>query len=157
MATSGGPICTFIYLMSLIASGNDLRTAYHAIYSILIFLPILAISTRWRMQDGELFQRSNFKAREIPWTLLLRKYWRILLGTVPLSPSFSMILLICKCCLQMTSPAFLLDADASKSEFHHVFRKSFIYSPVPGKDVRTVALWQLYLALMPVPGVLVGA
>ena len=32
-----------------------------------------------------------------------------------------------------------------------------ISSLVPGKDVRTVALWQLYLALMPVPGVLVGA
>lgn len=28
---------------------------------------------------------------------------------------------------------------------------------VPGKNIRTVALWQLYLALMPVPGVLVGA
>jgi hypothetical protein len=28
---------------------------------------------------------------------------------------------------------------------------------VPGKDVRTVALWQLYLALMPIPGVMVGA
>lgn len=32
-----------------------------------------------------------------------------------------------------------------------------INSLVPGKNVRTVALWQLYLALMPVPGVLVGA
>lgn len=81
MATSGGPICTFVYLMSLAASGNDLKTAYHAIYSISIFLPILVIFTRWRMQDGKLFQRSNFKAREIPWTLLLQKYWQRLLGT----------------------------------------------------------------------------
>ena len=32
-----------------------------------------------------------------------------------------------------------------------------INSLVPGKNVRVVALWQLYLALMPVPGVLVGA
>jgi MFS family permease len=32
-----------------------------------------------------------------------------------------------------------------------------INSLVPGKNVQTVALWQLYLALMPVPGVLVGA
>jgi hypothetical protein len=32
-----------------------------------------------------------------------------------------------------------------------------IKSMVPGGNVRTVALWQLYLALMPVPGVLVGA
>lgn len=28
---------------------------------------------------------------------------------------------------------------------------------VPGKNVRIVALWQLYLALMPIPGVLIGA
>lgn len=32
-----------------------------------------------------------------------------------------------------------------------------INSLVPGKNVRTVTLWQLYLALMPVPGVLVDA
>ena len=31
-----------------------------------------------------------------------------------------------------------------------------INSLVPGKNVRTVALWQLYLALMPVPDVLLG-
>lgn len=34
---------------------------------------------------------------------------------------------------------------------------TIINSLVPGKNVRTVALWQLYLALMPIPGVLVGA
>lgn len=81
MATSGGPICTFVYLMTLIASGNDLRTAYHAMYSISIFLPILVIFIRWQMQDGKLFEKSNFKSRKIPWTLLVRKYWRRLLGT----------------------------------------------------------------------------
>lgn len=32
-----------------------------------------------------------------------------------------------------------------------------INSLVPGKNVRTVALWQLYLALMPIPGVILGA
>lgn len=32
-----------------------------------------------------------------------------------------------------------------------------INSLVPGKNVRTVALWQLYLALMPIPGVFIGA
>ena len=32
-----------------------------------------------------------------------------------------------------------------------------INSIVPGKAVRTVALWQFYLALMPIPGVFLGA
>jgi hypothetical protein len=34
---------------------------------------------------------------------------------------------------------------------------TIINSLVPGKNIRTVGLWQLYLALMPVPGVLLGA
>jgi len=81
MATSGGPICTLVYLLSLIASGNDLKTAYHAMYSISIFLPVLVMFIRWRMQDGKLFENSNFKGRKIPWSLLVRNYWRRLLGT----------------------------------------------------------------------------
>lgn len=81
MATSGGPICTAVYLLSLIASGDDLRIAYHAMYSISIFLPILVMFIRWRMQDGRLFEKSNFKTRKIPWSLLIRLYWRRLLGT----------------------------------------------------------------------------
>lgn len=32
-----------------------------------------------------------------------------------------------------------------------------INSLVPGKNVRSVGLWQLYLALMPIPGVVIGA
>lgn len=81
MATSGGPICTFVYLMSLIGSGNELKVAYHAMYSVSIFLPILVVLARWRMQDGKLFERSSFRSRKIPWTFLLRNYWLRILGT----------------------------------------------------------------------------
>ena len=81
MATSGGPICTFVYLMSLIGSDNDLKVAYHAMYSISIFLPIIVVLARWRMQNGKLFEQSNFRTRKVPWTLLVRKYWRRILGT----------------------------------------------------------------------------
>jgi MFS family permease len=78
MATSGSAVCTFVYLMALIGSGNDLTVAYHAIYAISIFLPLLVIIVRWRMQDGKLFTQSNFRKRSIPWTLLLKQYyWRI--------------------------------------------------------------------------------
>jgi MFS family permease len=81
MATSGGPICTFVYLMSLIGSRSDLKVAFHAMYSISISLPILVVLARWRMQDGRLFEKSNFRSREIPWVLLFRRYWRRILGT----------------------------------------------------------------------------
>lgn len=81
MATSGGPICTFVYLMALLGSGNDLKIAFHAIYGVSIFLPMLVVVFRWRMQDGKLFERSNIRKRTVPWSLLLKKYWLRLIGT----------------------------------------------------------------------------
>lgn len=81
MATSGAPICIFVYLMSLIGSGDNLVVTYHAIYSISIFLPMFVVLVRWRMQDGKLFERSNFRRRTIPWTLLLKTYWPRIIGT----------------------------------------------------------------------------
>ncbi|KAF2722658.1 MFS general substrate transporter [Polychaeton citri CBS 116435] len=134
MATSGGPICTFVYLIALIGSGNNLKVAYHAMYSIGIFLPLLVILFRVRMQDGRLFERSNFQKRRIPWTLLLRKYWLRIIGTA--------------------SAFFLYDFVNFPNS---IMSSVIINSLVPGKNVRTVALWQLYLALMPVPGCIVGA
>lgn len=81
MATSGSALCIFVYLMSLIGSDNELKVAFHAIYSIATILPLLVILSRWRMQDGKLFTRSNFHKRRIPWVLLLRMYWKRILGT----------------------------------------------------------------------------
>jgi MFS family permease len=78
-ATSGGAVCTFVYVMALIGSGNNLKVAFHAIHAIAIFLPMFVFAARWRMQDGKLFERSNFQKRPIPWMLLLKiYYWRIL-------------------------------------------------------------------------------
>ena len=72
MATSGGSICTFVYMASLIASPNNLKTAYHAMDGISIFIPILVMTFRLKMQDGRLFRKSNFK-RHIPWKLVVKK------------------------------------------------------------------------------------
>ena len=80
-ATSGGALCTFVYLMALIGSHDKLIVAFHAMYSIATILPFLVIVARWRMQDGRLFERSNFKKRTIPWTLLVKKYWLRITGT----------------------------------------------------------------------------
>ncbi|KAH6661359.1 major facilitator superfamily domain-containing protein [Truncatella angustata] len=133
-ATSGSAVCTFVYLMALVGSGNDLKVAFHAIYSIAIFLPLFVVVIRWRMQDGMLFTRSNFKERAIPWTLLLRQYfWRII----------------------GTSAAFFLYDFVNFP--NSIMSSVIINSLVPGKNVRHVALWQLYLALMPIPGVVIGA
>lgn len=134
MATSGGPICTFVYLASLLASSNNLRIAYHAMYSISTLLPLLVVAFRPKMTDGRLFRKSNFKKRHIPWKLVIKKYWLRLLGT--------------------SSAFFLYDFVNFPNS---IMSAAIINSLVPGKNVRTVALWQLILALFPVPGVLLGA
>lgn len=134
MATSGAPICTTVYLLSLIASNNNLKVAYHAMYSISIILPLIVVLFRLKMQDGLLFSRSNFKKRHIPWSLVLRKYWPRILGT---------------------STAFFLYDFVNFP--NSIMSSVIINSLVPGKNVRTVAIWQLILALFPVPGVLLGA
>lgn len=134
MATSGAPICTFVYLMSLLASNNNLKVAFHAIYSISIFLPMFVMLFRLKMQDGLLFRKSNFKKRHVPWKLVLKKYWLRLLGT--------------------SSAFFLYDFVNFPNS---IMSAAIINSLVPNKNVRTVAIWQIILALFPIPGVLLGA
>jgi hypothetical protein len=134
MATSGGPVCTFVYLASLLGSGNNLKIAYHAMYAISTILPLFVVLFRLKMQDGKLFRKTNFKSRHVPWTLVIKKYWLRLLG--------------------ISSAFFLYDFVNFPNS---IMSSAIINSLVPGKNVRTVALWQLILALFPVPGVLLGA
>jgi len=134
MATSGGPVCTFLYLATLLASSNNLEMAYHAIYSIATILPLFVVLFRLKMRDGLLFRRSNFKSRRIPWILVVRKYWLRLLGT--------------------SSAFFLYDFVNFPNS---IMSSVIINSIVSDHNVRTVALWQLILALFPIPGVLLGA
>lgn len=134
MATSGAPLCTFIYLMILLGSNNNLKMAFHTIYSISIFLPIFVLLFRLKMTDARLFKKSNFKKRNIPWVVILKKYWLRLLGT--------------------SSAYFLYDF----VNFPNSIMSSVIINQlVPTHSVRTVAVWQIILALFPVPGVLLGA
>ncbi|TVY40804.1 Glycerophosphoinositol transporter [Lachnellula occidentalis] len=136
MATSGAPICTFVYLMTLLATSNNLKTAYHAINGISIVLPFLVILCRLKMHDGRLFRKSNFKQRAVPWMILLKqkKYLLRLLGT--------------------SSAFFLYDFVNFPNS---ILSSAIINNIVPNHNVRQVALWQLILALFPVPGVFLGA
>lgn len=135
MATSAAPICTAIYLLTLVATNNNLITAYHAIYSISVFLPLFVAFLRFRMRDGLLFRRNNFK-RQIspPYLLVLKRYgWR-LLGT---SAAFFVYDFI-------NFPNSIMSA-------------AIINNVVPGKDVRQTAIWQFILALLAVPGPILGS
>jgi MFS family permease len=135
MATSAAPICTAIYLITLIASNNNLRTAFHAIYSISIFLPLFVAFLRFRMRDGLLFRRNKLRQHlSPPYLLVLKRYgWR-LLGT--------------------SSAFFLYDFINFPNG---IMSAAIINNVVPGKDVRQTAIWQFILALLAVPGPILGS
>lgn len=132
----GGPICIFVYLMTLLGSNDNLYTAYVAVNAISILLPCLVFLFRLQMRDSQLFRRSNFKstgAARIPLRLILRRYWARLVGTA--------------------GAFFLYDFVNFPNS---IMSATIIDSLVPGKSLRTVALWQLLLSLMTLPGVLAG-
>lgn len=126
----------FVYLMALIASTNDLYTAYIAVNAISILLPLFVFLFRLRMEDSRLFQRSNFKstsASRIPLRLIVKKYWVRLVGTC--------------------AAFFLYDFVNFPNS---IMSSTIISSLVPGKALQTLALWQLILSLLTLPGVFVG-
>lgn len=132
----GGPVCVFVYLMTLIASNNNLATTYIAVNSVSIILPLLVFMFRLRMQDSRLFQRSNFKSTKtvrIPLRLIFERYWLRLLGT--------------------GGAFFIYDFVNFPNS---IMSSTIINSLVPGKAIQTVAMWQLILSLMTLPGVFVG-
>lgn len=132
----GGPVCIFVYLMTLLGSNDNLHTAYVAVNAISVLLPLFVFLFRLRMQDSKIFQRSNFKftkTTKIPFRLILKRYWLRLVGT---------------------SGAFFLYDFVNFP--NSIMSSTIINSLVPGKSLQTVALWQLILSLMTLPGVFVG-
>lgn len=88
------------------------------------------------MRDSLLFRRSNLRnpGRRVAIWLILKRYGISLFGT---------------------SAAFFIYDFVNIP--NSIMSSTIINSIVPGHDVRMVAVWQLVLALMSVPGVLVGA
>ncbi|CAG7915868.1 unnamed protein product [Penicillium olsonii] len=137
MATLAGPILMIIYLITLIATDNNLVVTFHAIYSIAIFLPVSIIVLRLFMVDSSLFHHSNFTRQRKPlrlYLVLARRYWWRLLTT---SLAF-----------------FLYDFINFPNS---IMSSTIISSLVKEHNVRTTAIWQVILAVLPVPGVVVGA
>ncbi|KAJ5369568.1 hypothetical protein N7509_014180 [Penicillium cosmopolitanum] len=137
MATLAGPILQIIYLICLVASDNNLTITFHAIYSIATIIPLIIIVLRIFMTDSVLFHDSNLiKQRRSPklYLLLARRYWwRIL----------------------TTSLAFFLYDFINFP--NSIMSSTIIASLVKDSDIRKTAIWQVILAVLPVPGVMIGA
>ncbi|KAJ5754153.1 uncharacterized protein N7511_008306 [Penicillium nucicola] len=137
MATTAGPILMIIYLITLIATDNNLVVAFHAIYSIATLLPVAIIVLRLFMVDSSLFHYSNLtrqpKSLRLYMLLAKRYWWRLL----------------------TTSLAFFLYDFVNFP--NSIMSSTIISSLVKDHNVRTTAIWQVILAVLPVPGVIVGA
>nr|AAK11533.1 hypothetical protein PP111 [Penicillium paxilli] len=137
MATLAGPILQIIYLICLIASDNNLTITFHAIYSIATILPLIIIVLRIFMIDSALFHDSNLtkQRRSLKLYLVLarRYWWRIL----------------------TTSVAFFLYDFINFP--NSIMSSTIIASLVQDSDIRKTAIWQVILAVLPVPGVMIGA
>lgn len=137
MATLAGPILQIIYLICLIASDNNIEITFHAIFSIATLIPIFIVVLRFFMVDSSLFQRSNLanQRRSLRVYLLLgrRYWWRIL----------------------TTSLAFFLYDFINFP--NSIMSSTIISSLVKDGDIRQTAIWQVILAVLPVPGVMIGA
>lgn len=139
MATLASPILMIIYLICLKASNNNLHITFHAIYSIATILPFTIMLLRFFMADSTLYHNSNFKASPQNHTprfylLLVRRYWPRLLTT---STAF-----------------FLYDFINFPNS---IMSSTIITSLVEDGNIQTTAIWQVILAVLPVPGVMLGA
>lgn len=137
MATLAGPILQIIYLICLVASDNNLTITFHAIYSIATIIPVVIIFLRLFMVDSSLFHHSNLtnQRRSLRLYLLLarRYWWRIF----------------------TTSLAFFLYDFINFP--NSIMSSTIISSLVKDNDIRKTAIWQVILAILPVPGVMLGA
>ncbi|PYH48647.1 MFS general substrate transporter [Aspergillus saccharolyticus JOP 1030-1] len=137
MATLAAPILMIIYLICLKASNDNLRITFHAIYALATLLPATIMVLRYFMTDSTLYHNSNFKHQRKPlrfYWLLARRYWRRLF---------------------LTSLAFFLYDFINFP--NSIMSSSIIASLVKDGNLQTTAQWQVILAVLPVPGVVVGA
>ncbi|RAK95318.1 metabolite transport protein [Aspergillus ibericus CBS 121593] len=137
MATTAGPILMIIYLICLKATDNNLAVTFHAMYSIATILPAIIMVLRFFMTDSTLYHNSNFKRQRKParfYWVLVKRYWKRLFTT---SLAF-----------------FLYDFINFPNS---IMSSSIISSLVKDGNIQTTAIWQVILAVLPVPGVIIGA
>ncbi|KAL3960637.1 hypothetical protein ACCO45_005754 [Purpureocillium lilacinum] len=135
----GGPLAVIVFLIVLSAAGGataNLSTVWRVCMGIGVVLPLTVFYFRLRMLNSKLYRRGAIK-KHVPYKLVLRYYWRTLIGTC--------------------GAWFLYDFVTFPNG---VFSGTIISSVVPsaGDDVlRSTAEWQLLLGSIALPGVFLGA
>lgn len=131
----GGPLAVAIFLIVLSAAGeNHLSTIWRVCFGIGVVFPLTVFYFRIKMLNSKLYRRGAIK-RKVPYLLILRYYWKTLIGTC--------------------GTWFLYDFVTFPNG---TFSGEIISSVVSKKNnIRSTAEWQLLLGALSLPGVFIGA
>ncbi|MCJ1352753.1 MAG: Plasma membrane permease, mediates uptake of glycerophosphoinositol and glycerophosphocholine [Icmadophila ericetorum] len=130
----GGPLAVMVFLIVLSAAGEDhLSTVWRVCYGLGCVLPLTVFYFRIKMLNSKLYRRGAIK-RRVPYGLVLRYYWRSLIGTC--------------------GAWFLYDFVTFPNG---VFSGVIISSVVKNSSLKSTAEYQLLLGSIALPGVLIGA
>lgn len=132
----GGPFAVSVFLIVLSCAGMDnLSTVWRVCFGIGVLLPLSIFYFRVKMLNSKLYRRAAIK-RRVPYGLVIRYYWRALIGTC--------------------GAWFLYDFVTFPNG---VFSGTIISSVTSKSDnsLRSTAEWQLLLGAIALPGVFLGA
>ncbi|KAH0838390.1 major facilitator superfamily domain-containing protein [Lanmaoa asiatica] len=130
----GGPLAVSVFLIVLSAAGEQhLQTVWRVCFGFGILLPLTVLVFRLRMLSSKLYRKGAIK-RRVPYWLVVRRYWRPLIGTC--------------------GAWFLYDFVTFPNG---VFSGTIISSVIHNNDIKKTAEWQLLLGTIALPGVFVGA
>ncbi len=132
--TFGGPLASSIFLIVYNAAGQrHLSTVWRVCFGIGIIFPASIFYWRVRMINSQLYRRGAIR-KQVPYALILRYYWRSLIGTC--------------------GTWFLYDFVTIPNS---VFSGSIISTIVADGDINSTAEWTLLLGSIALPGVFIGA
>lgn len=132
--TFGGPLAASIFLIVLQATGtNHLSTLWRVCFGVGIIFPVSVFYWRVKMINSKLYRRGAIR-KQVPYGLVLRYYWRALIGTC--------------------GTWFLYDFVTIPNS---VFSGTIISNIVPAGNIQRTAEWQLLLGAIALPGVIIGA
>ena len=130
----GGPLAVIVFLIVLsICTSAHLSTVWRVCFGIGCVLPLTVFYFRLKMLNSKLYRRGAIK-RKVPYGLIVRYYWRSLIGTC--------------------GAWFLYDFVTFPNG---VFSGTIIASVVPNADLTRTAEYQLLLGIIALPGVFLGA
>ena len=130
----GGPLAVSVFLIVFsAATSKHLSTVWRVCFGIGCLLPLTVFYFRIKMLNSKLYRRGAIK-RSVPYLLVLRYYWKSLIGTC--------------------GAWFLYDFVTFPNG---VFSGTIISSVVKNGSIEKTAEWQLLLGSIAIPGVLIGA